>query len=415
MATNKKIHKLIYYFLLIMPFIDLFSSIATWNNWPSIGLAFKGIFLLFAILFLVKNEKKCWKYFIAITIYSIISLWINSQNGSLFQEVSNLIKIFYLPTLILYFSNALNPYLNSKLITQISVLYLLLYLIPYPFNLGHNISEIYPNKNLYLSYFYIGNELANIFILLIPIAFTYLYEQKKKRNLILYSLLVLSMLALLGTKTMYLSVILIVLFFLYVNRQKVLSTIKKHRSIFLTGFIIGIVGTVIILPKTAFYQNISTSLDYYKISSIGELISIENIDNIIYSNRLDFLANIHQEYIKSPLINQFFGIGRSKILASKDIEIDIFDIFYSIGIIGFVLYIFYSIFALRQKKLSMLYKFLLILLIIISLFSGHVLISPMVSTYLALLYGLNEEKKGAKENETVDQRPIKKIKNRFNA
>ena len=411
MQQSQKKEKILYYFLLIMPFIDLFSSLATWNNWPSLGLAFKGIFLLYTIIFLITKKKECWKYFLIIGIFCIITLFVNRNSGSIFQEITNLIKIFYLPTLILFFANYKNSYLTPSLITKISIMYLVIYLLPYPFNLGHNISEIYPNKDLYLSYFYIGNELANIFILLISIALLDLLKEKNKIYIISYSVLVLFMLALLGTKAMYISVILIFFFFIYFYRKKIIPQIKKHWGIFITGLaIIGIISGGV-LPKTSFYQNIVTSLNFYKIDSINEILTIENIDNIIYSNRLDFLANVHQEYINSSLLEKLFGIGRNNILKIKDIEIDIFDIFYSIGIIGFIIYIWYMIFALRQKKLNSFYKFLFILLIIISLFSGHVLISPMVSTYVALLYGLNE-KKGKEKDETVDKRSVKKIKNR---
>lgn len=412
MQENSKSEKILYIFLLIMPFIDLFSSLATWNNWPSIGLTFKGLLLLYAIIYLGVKKKECWKYFIIIGVFCGLTLFINKNTGSIFQEITNLIKIFYLPTLILFFANIKNSYITPKLITKISLIYLAIYLLPYPFDLGHNISEIYPNKDLYLSYFYIGNELANIFILLIPIALLYLIQEKPRKYTIGYSILVICMLALLGTKAMYISVLLIFLYFLYFYRQKVISIIKKHMAIFSISILIVVISAVLLLPKTSFYQNIVTSLNFYEIDSIRELLSIENIDNIIYSNRLDFLANVHQEYMSSPLSQKMFGLGRSKILEIKDIEIDIFDIFYSIGIIGFIIYIWYMIFALRQKKLNSFYKFLFILLIIISLFSGHVLISPMVSTYVALLYGLKDEKEGREKDETMDQRATKKIKNR---
>lgn len=44
--------KFVYYFVLLLPVIDLFTSIATWEGWPSIGLVLKGFFLLFAVVFL---------------------------------------------------------------------------------------------------------------------------------------------------------------------------------------------------------------------------------------------------------------------------------------------------------------------------------------------------------------------------
>jgi len=70
------------------------------------------------------------------------------------------------------------------------------------------------NKNLYLSYFYIGNELANVFLLLIPTSFLYVYEENRRAFSYVIPLF-LGMFFLLGTKTMYLSLVLIITFFLF--------------------------------------------------------------------------------------------------------------------------------------------------------------------------------------------------------
>ena len=77
------------------------------------------------------------------------------------------------------------------------------------------------------------------------------------------------------------------------------------------------------------------------------------------------------------------GIGRTDFM--KNTEIDIFDIFYSIGIIGVIIYFIWMIYVLKRCKLNKDTKFIYILLFIISLFSGHVLVSPMVTTYIGVL------------------------------
>ena len=405
MAIKKE--KILYLFILCMPFIDLLSSIATWNNWPSIGLVVKGLFMLFAILYLLQNQKKVRPIFIFLLLYGILALGMAHYfNNSTFQELTNLIKIFYLPTLILFFSYVQDSLLNEKMITKITTIYLLLYIVPYFFQLGHNINEIYPNKNLYLSYFYIGNEIANVFILLVPISLKYLLEKKQMKLLIPFLLLTGIMLMLLSTKAMYLSAIIIGIFFLFYYRKQIIPCIKKHLKITVVVIIGCILALFIVLPKTNFYENIKTSLEFYQIDSITDLITFENIDNVIYSNRLEFLVQIHEKYQESSQLEKIFGIGRTKILQIKDIEIDIFDIFYSIGILGSIVYIGYFICAIRQKKLNLFYQFIFIFLGIISLFTGHVLISPMVSTYLALVYGLNDGKEIT--NEKLDQKSIKK-------
>lgn len=101
MATKKE--KILYIFILCMPIIDLFSSIATWNNWPSIGLVLKGLFLLFVIFYLVKNQKKSRPILLLLFLYGMVSLGFSYYlHNSIYQELTNLIKIFYLPTLIIF-------------------------------------------------------------------------------------------------------------------------------------------------------------------------------------------------------------------------------------------------------------------------------------------------------------------------
>ena len=405
MATKKE--KILYIFILCMPIIDLFSSIATWNNWPSIGLVLKGLFLLFVIFYLVKNQKKSRPILLLLFLYGMVSLGISYYlHNSIYQELTNLIKIFYLPTLIIFFASTKNQLINEKLITTLAVTYLLFYTVPYFFNLGHNINEIYPNKNLYLSYFYIGNELANVFILLIPIALKYLIENKKIKLLIPFILLTITMLILLSTKAMYISAIIIAIFFVIYYRKQIKPCLQKHLKITILSLIVITISIVLILPQTSFFKNIKTSLEFYQVDSLTDLITFENIDNIIYSNRLDFLLQIHEKYQESSWVEKIFGIGRSKILQIKDIEIDVFDIFYSIGLLGSIIYVGYFIYAIKQKKLQPFYCFMFVFLGIISLFTGHVLISPMVSTYLAVIYGVDNRKEFT--NEKLDQKSIKK-------
>ena len=217
-------------FLCMFPFIDFLTGIATWEGRPSIGLFVKGLLLFYAVCYLFKHEhhrKSLWIIFFLLFGYSIISVMIHSE--SFFTEISNLVKIFYFPILILFFTSYKNTYLNKKFMTGLCFCYLLLYLIPYMFGLGHNISEVYPNKNLYLSYFYIGNELVNVFIILIPIAISYFIEgQEKKSAFLLFSILFFFMLLLLGTKAMYISIDLLSFYFLWHYRKKIGAFFRKY-------------------------------------------------------------------------------------------------------------------------------------------------------------------------------------------
>lgn len=380
------------YFILFFPILDFLTSIATWNQWVSIGLIVKGIFLGYACYYILKyhSNKKIWLFFLVLLFYGIGDLcyWYFKDSTAIFGEITNLFKIYYLPIFILFFS-CYKTKIPLFVYFLLFLEFLLLYLVPYPFHLGHNISEIYPNKHLYLSYFYVGNELSNIFILLLPISFVYLFSCHKKWIFITFFLTIF-MLALLGTKTMYLSVVLILLYFIYVYRKKFTVFFHKHFSILFLFFSCFTIFSIYFVPRSSIYQNIKTSLDYYEVDSFSSFLTLENIDHIVFSNRLTFLENVHTTYLNSTLDTKIFGLGRVKINQIKDIEIDLFDIFYSIGILGFFFYVLFFSFVLKYVKIKSVNKFTFWLLCLISLFTGHVLISPMTSTYLALLFGVKE-------------------------
>ena len=390
--------KLLVMFLYFLPFIDLLTSIATWESKASIGLILKGLFVIIASIYLFcKNYKKkeYWYLYGIFIIYFLLygSYLVFNKPNTIFIEFINVIKIFYFPFLVLFFSQCENKELSKKLFFYYSLCFLLMYLIPYPLGLGHNINEIYENKNLYLSYFYVGNELVNIFVLVLPIGFLYL-KDKKRIYLLGYLILVFLMILLLGTKTMYLSFLFVIGYFLFKKREM----FKKYLVIVLI--------LLLLLPQSSLYKNIKTSLEYYHIQNVSDLLTFQNIDNVIYSNRLSFVYNLHKNYQKEDISGKIFGMGRQKIMTMKDDEIDIFDIFYSIGILGLMIYLAFFAFVINKAKLKGIYAYLFWLLILISLFSGHVLLSPMTSSYLAIMVGINYNE-GKEKDEILDQKSIK--------
>lgn len=392
---TKKMDHFIAYFILLFPFIDFLTGILTWNQIDySIGLIIKGIFLLFIIIYLLKNYKSK-KIFLFMGIYFIIYfLYILTEHKNLVIEVTNIIKIYYLPILILFFSNYENKKLTKKTIVYILFFYLILYLTPALFGLGHNISEVYANKNLYLSFFYIGNELINIFIVLLPIVILYLIESNSYLLKGLFVFLICIASLFLGTKAYYASVGIIILYFLIKYRKKIMVFVKKNQLKTGLCIIVILAGIVVYLPKMDLIANIKTSLNHYEVDSVGELFTIKNIDHIIFSNRLTFLKNMNQNYIESKNLEKLLGMGREKINRNKDVEIDCFDIFYSVGIVGFTFYLLFFIYVLKQTKLKSVYKLSFILIIILSCFSGHVLLSPMVTTYIGLLFLVSKNDQG---------------------
>ena len=397
---KKTIDLIIYIFLLFTPVLDFITGICSWHNMFSIGIFFRSIFLIYVMYYLIFKVRDKHTYFILglLAIYSFFFLIFH--RNYLVSNLTYLVRVFYLPLLICFFKSYKNSYLTKNVYVYLLVGYMVLYLLPYIFGLGHNINEFYPNKDLYLSYFYVGNELVNVFLLLFIMNVDYFIKTKKKYFVVIL-VLFLMCIYLLGTKVMYVGLLITILYFVYVYRKYLLECLKTNKWLY--GVLIVLVFSVLlIIPRTSFYKNIKTTLEYYNVTNIKDILNYEKINQVIFSNRLSFLENVHNIYGSSNISNKLFGIGREVLIVNKDVEIDIFDIYYVLGVIGFIVYIVVICYSLKFKNLDKSVMFSIVLLIIISFFSGHVLASPMVSGIL----GMGSYFKEGGSHEDLDKKSI---------
>ncbi len=391
---QKKIDKSILLFLILQPFLDVLTSIGIHNNWKgSIGLLIRGAFFIFVLFYLVIKKKEKKGVF-ALIFYLIIEMFYfySSTTNALVSEVFNLIKLFYLPFLLLFFNHYENKSINEKLMTMLYFIYMNLIIIPYIFNIGFDI--VYENKEGYLGLFYGGNELSALFIGLLPIVLNFILAQKNLFLKLFFFLEIVMVMVLVGTKTLFLGIGLVfTLFILKGLKKNVQSFSKKRKSLMILAIGLFLLTSSLLIPKTPVYKNFKVTLNYYQIHSMKDFVSIDTIDKVIFSTRLSFLKNVHSYYKEREVKEKLFGIGITKINKIKDIEIDVLDIFYSIGIIGFLIWFLFMILSIRKSKLEGIYQLSLFLFLFISLFSGHILNKPMVSTFISLLPLLNKNKK----------------------
>ncbi len=391
---QKKIDKSILLFLILQPFLDVLTSIGIHNNWKgSIGLLIRGAFFI-SVLFYLVIKKKEKKGVFALIFYLIIEMFYfySSTTNALFSEAFNLIKLFYLPFLLLFFNHYENKSINEKLMTMLYFIYMNLIIIPYIFNIGFDI--VYENKEGYLGLFYGGNELSALFIGLLPIVLNFILAQKNLFLKLFFFLEIVTVMVLVGTKTLFLGIGLVfTLFILKGLKKNVPSFSKKRKSLMILAIGLFLLTSSLLIPKTPVYKNLKVTLNYYQIHSMKDFVSIDTIDKVIFSTRLSFLKNVHSYYKEREVKEKLFGIGITKINKIKDIEIDVLDIFYSIGIIGFLIWFLFMILSIRKSKLEGIYQLSLFLFLFISLFSGHILNKPMVSTFISLLPLLNKNKK----------------------
>ena len=398
--------KYISIFLLISPIIDLLTGITRHISSLNISVGIiKILFLLFIVcvyLFIYK-KKKLIPIYILIGIYSIMYIiGIYLYNTNLFINTYNMIKVMYFPVLLitLYELREHIKISNMTIFTSI-YLYLILIFIPLLLNMGYNSYKITKvgSAGLYNS----ANEISGLIGITTPILFIIFKENRKILNILLI-IIYLFIITTIGTKTPLLS-LLITLLISIIYIIKILIKNKSYKKLItLLVLLISIISiSILVIPKTNFYKNINTHINYLNIDNIDDIKDPSITDHLIFSQRLTFLKDRIPLYNNSNIYSKLFGTGytyKNKVL--KTIEIDYFDIYISQGLIGFIivisifLYIMYKL--LKPKKITnyndLMYITSILLIVLLSIFTGHILTAPSVSFLVGIiLLNINNHKK----------------------
>ena len=343
------------------------------------------------LLFTKDKRKDIWFLLIYFLIYLGCQVfWLN--NG-LSSSLNTLLTIFYLPVIIIFMNKAdINKkYFNLKIIMITYLMYLNLIIIPYLFKYGNYANNFYEGKNGFYGLFYGGNEISNILVIMLPLVIEYLVRKKSYFLISLTFIELLLCIYLVGTKTLILGCIIVSIYFLIKYLRPVYKKLeKKKKYLIWTFLVLLVIGSILILPKMAVTKNIIRAINYYGFN-LSNIFSLNGLDKLVFSGRLEILSEVNNLYLHSPLINILMGLGKSYVNTFKGIEIDIFDIFFSIGIIGILIYGYLCFKNIKDTKLKGIYLFTFILSIMISLVTGHVLNMPNVSIYVGLLFVLNKQ------------------------
>lgn len=389
-------------FILIQPVLDLITScsIHLLKINLTLGIIIRLLFLIFVMLsaiFIYKKKNLFWIYFISFLyfIFYVVGLLIFKDNISLFAEVQGLLRVFYFPLLLISLYSLRKEINISNLVLGIVLLiYIIFIFIPTIFDLGFKTYEI--TKEGTLGFFNSANEISAILSLLTPIMIILLKGKKQLLLKNLFILMYIYVIVSIGTKTPLLSLIItLFITFIYLFVKCIKKKNYKIITASITTIIIVIIMGIVFIPKTIFYKNIKTHLDYLKLESVTEVFtSPKLIDHFIFSQRLTFLNNKNKLYQESSTYQKFFGIGYLKNnKATKMIEMDYFDIYYSHGVVGFILffgiYLYVFLNILKEKSKFSFDRLMLItaslLIIFLSLFTGHIITSPAVSLIVCII------------------------------
>ena len=282
-------------------------------------------------------------------------------------------------------------YFNLKIIMITYLIYLNLIIIPYLFKYGNYANNFYVGKNGFYGLFYGGNEISNILVIMLPLVIEYLVRKKSYFLITLTFIELLLCIYLVGTKTLILGSIIVSTYFLIKYLRPVYKKLdNKKKYLIWTFLVLLVIGVILILPKMAVTKNIIRAINYYGFN-LSNIFSLNGLDKLVFSGRLEILNKVNNLYLNSPLVSILMGLGKSYVNTFKGIEMDIFDIFFSIGIIGILIYGYLCFKNIKATKLKGVYLFTFILSIMISLVTGHVLNMPNVSIYVGLLFVLNKQ------------------------
>lgn len=424
--------KKIYIVILLLPIIDVITSIITkyYDMTITPGIIIKGILMLISIVYILVSKCK-YCFFTKILCFIFLTyccLYFLSKPSCLssefiFTELVYLFKLFYFPVMFLglltYFKQEkFNHDDTLKLLNYTLIIYIILLIVPALLGNANN-TYLYELKGT-IGWFYSGNEISCISVMLFA---SILYLIDKKNLLLVAILATLGILFNIGTKVSYLGLIIIAILLLLYGIYKNIK-INKKNLINTLIYVIVFITIMLFSTKSAALENTKYLLDNQiseeeimnpidiedehakEISDIRELIKnfynknqLNMLLKRLLSNRDLYLANTISIYNDDNSSSKvLYGIGFSNTNEVKNkniaklIEIDVFDAFFHYGIVGllimllpFLITIYLVITSKSKITLKSIYYILIVFMILgISTFAGHTLMAPSVVIYLIL-------------------------------
>ena len=392
--------KLIKYFVLLSPIIDMITSYMYYNDYSlTLGLVIKILVLLLAVIYLIsfdkKNRKRNFIYLMLIGVMCIINIY-NSREVikvAAMSYFSYLFKYLYYLIMLLFFMRWYKEYEIKLSDLRIPILIIsLASVLSIITNTAYISYQNNPFKEGFSLWYSSANELGNILCLLFPVCIYNALHNKDGIKLDLYLVSILgATLLVLGTKVGLLGYFLIVLTYLIL--RIIFCKSMKLDMRFL------IMLTLFVIPLLFFrYLPGAFNID----------VSFKNVEtNPLLSGREKSLERIKTEREKENLVVKIFGKSYYGDQKEKEqimlVEQDFIDVFFMYGyagiilVIGPLIFLFYKLFMnfvelyKRNKKISKKYlavSFAIGLCLIVSFISGHTILTPSVSLYLVLLIAL---------------------------
>lgn len=458
------IPNLIIAFIILQPIIDIITclSIKYLETTITIGIIIRTAFMiLIALLGFIKADKK---YKIGMCIYYgallayMAGFMINSymKNGTdlILLQIKGLIKSFYFPIILVALIPIFKAYkikVDKKIFNIVLMICVITIIICDITGIG---VPTYKEENKVgtMGFFYSANEISAILCLLSPFLAAKLLDEKLKFEHIIFMLLYVYAIFRLGTKVPYFGLIILIVSVIFacivygiIQKKKYLY--KRAAILFVSLICIYLVTGITPVGKNliTMYGDIflitekriqaKTTEPEPKIEAeaeaqpqpqpqpqlleIKEFESFEELTSKSVSGRAEYLKTNKETFLNGNLLDKMLGIGfvenkDGEIQELKLTEMDYFDILFSNGILGTMLFtipmlifafmfIRYSIQNKNKITVDLELIYSIVMAGAVALVAGHVLVSPGVSIYIAIIlvkynYDMRKEEEEVENN-----------------
>ena len=387
--------KIIYILIFLNPIFEIFYSFLYRRsiNLPINQFLRLGMFFLF--LGLVRKRKTINRVLgIAILFLGVWGAQMLMGISTLsFSELVFYIKLIYSTSLIYIFYDFLdsNTVSNEGLVKAMcySTIVIIVSVCLSPLGLGYRSWEGIEYRKGYTGWFLFGNYLTIILLIMLGIMLSKKYI--KYRWIYIFFLCVT--LLLLGNKAGIAGIVVYFVFFMYEYMKKQKQTKKKMFILLIVFFLL---FSMIPYMYDYFQKLIMNQIALFKLYGYdpNKFFVTNSITSIILSNR-----NLQIYYIDKYLgkidtekINIILGYGYTNVVKLLNkysfmaIEMDLHALLYYTGIIPLIVWIYtYIKILLKMRKENLLMKVTMVILIVHSIMTGHVIFESMSVVYFAII------------------------------
>lgn len=389
---NKIKNNYIYFFILVQPLIDVFVFYLYKTSGVLSGSVIRGFFfLILLVLTVLKGGLTGFKsfknyLFFALIYYLLHFIYSTTLMNIYLIDSIYFLKFIYFPIiLIVFYINT--QYDTQKIETSLNIAIIIIFSV-FAFATATGTYVVtYESTGVGNSgWFYSANEISSIISLLFPYTFFSFVINRKIIGGTLALLLIFPSIVL-GVKSTLLSIIISIGFYillLFVKRFRK-SLNDFDRLVLKCIPVLFVVFAFILIRSEMLRVTVDRFMNIY--------IDQNFLTKLLSGRNLRLYEPFLLLYQHQPL-SYFFGLDSLSIL----IEMDLFDIFFKFGLIGLILLFtpFLKIWISNKQHLRINYDFLnslkysapVVLSLLISFFSGHIIASPAVSYYVALFFVL---------------------------